>query len=133
MEQKPKLYLCGGLQSSGSSYISWCFLQRQDMNGYFDANNDILKDILPTIGQPHVWYKTTISCFRLTELIAYYEDAGWDVYPILVIRDVRKVWNSLVRKKYGKNGTTAEDPPLRLRFRRFKEDWQYFKEKKLPI
>src|SRR5581483_7930786 len=27
----------------------------------------------------------------------------------------------------------AEDPSLRLRFRRFKEDWQYFKEKKLPI
>lgn len=132
-EQKPKLFLCGGLQSSGSTFISWCFLQRKDMNGYFDANNDILTDISPKIGSPYVWYKTTLSCFRVSELVTYYEEAGWDVYPLLVIRDCRQVWNSLVKKKYGRDGTTAEDPPLRMRFRRFKEDWHYFREKNLPI
>lgn len=130
---KQKLFLCAGLQSSGSTFISWCFLQRQDMNGFFDANNDILTDISPNIGQPYVWYKTTISCFRMSELVTYYEEAGWDVQPILVIRDPRHVWNSLAKKKYGRNGTTAEDPPLRMRMRRFKEDWEYFQTRGWPI
>lgn len=130
---KPKLYLCGGLQSSGSTFISWCFLQRKDMNGFFDANNDILTELSPEIGTPLVWYKTTLSCFRMSELVSFYEDAGWEVFPLLIIRDCRQVWNSLVKKKYGRNGTTAEDPPLRMRFRRFKEDWEYFRLRSWPI
>jgi hypothetical protein len=93
------------------------------MNGYFDANNDILADISSHVGQPLAWYKTTIGSFRLTELVAHYQDAGWEVTPLLVVRDPRYVWSSLIKKKYGKNGTTAEDPPLRMRLRRFKEDW----------
>jgi hypothetical protein len=42
----------------------------------------------------------------------------------LVLRDLRTVWASLVKKEYGRNGITAEDPPLRLRVRRFIDDWR---------
>ena len=112
------LYLAAGLQSSGSTLVSWCFLQRPDMNGFLDADHDLLRDIPQDIGTPLAWFKMTISCFRLSEMAAHYEDAGWDVRPLLIVRDVRHVWNSLCRKPYGRNGTTAEDPPLRARMRR---------------
>ncbi len=131
-ERSRDLFLCGGTQSSGSTLISWCFLQRRDMNGFLDADNDLLIDI-PDIGQPHTWYKTTISCFRVSELASHYQDAGWRVHPILVARDVRHVWASLCQKPYGRNGITAEDPPLRTRLRRFKEDWELFRRNGWPV
>jgi len=37
---------------------------------------------------------------------------------------LRAVWASLRNKSYGRNGITAEDPPLRLRIRRFIDDWR---------
>jgi hypothetical protein len=120
------LFLCGGTQSSGSTLVSWCFLQRADMNGVLDADNDLLPSIDPRIGTPLAWYKTTISAFRLSELVAHYEDLGWEVRPLLVVRDLRYVWSSLLAKPYAANGITAEDPPLRLRLRRFVEDWEHF-------
>ena len=49
------------------------------------------------------------------------------------MRDVRDTWASLLVKPYGVNGFTAEDPPLRLRFRRFKEDWELFQARDWPI
>lgn len=127
------LYLCGGTQSSGSTLISWCFLQRSDMDGILDADNDLLANIPFQWGRPNTWYKTTISCFRMSELMAHFEDAGWRVHPLLVVRDVRQVWSSLCRKPYGRNGITAEDPPLRLRLRRFKEDWELFRRRGWPM
>jgi hypothetical protein len=127
------LYVAAGLQSSGSTLLSWCFLQRQDMNGYLDANNDRLADIPADVGAPFVWYKTTICCFRLSDIVSHYQDMGWQVRPLLLIRDVRFVWDSLVRKPYGRNGTTAEDPPLRVRLRRFKDDWEHFRRMRWPI
>jgi hypothetical protein len=48
---------------------------------------------------------------------------------MLVVRDVRSVFNSLVGKHYGSNGTTAEEPPLRMRLRRFKEDWEMYRDR----
>ena len=119
-----RLYLCAGTQSSGSTLVSWCFLQRPDMDGILDADNDYLPKLPPGLGRPLAWYKTTISSFRLTELAAGFRDQGWDVRPMLIARDVRAVWASIVRKSYVRNGITAEDPPIRLRLRRFKEDWQ---------
>jgi hypothetical protein len=132
-DRNRKLYVCGGTQSSGSTLISWCFLQRHDMDGILDADNDLLAEIPATWGRPNTWYKTTISCFRMTELIAHYQDAGWSVHPLLVVRDVRQVWSSLCKKSYGRNGITAEDPPLRLRLRRFKEDWEQFRRSGWPM
>lgn len=118
------LILCGGLQSSGTTLISYCFLQRGDTDGVLDADNDLLPALDPKLARPFAWYKTTISSFRLCEIAQHYRDAGWDVRPLLVLRDLRSVWASLRKKSYGRNGITAEDPPLRLRVRRFVEDWR---------
>lgn len=79
------------------------------------------------------WYKNTIAVFRATDYIKYLEDFGYEVSPFLVVRDVREVWASLTEKGFGRNGTTAEDPPLRLRFRRFLRDWRHFRNEGLPI
>ena len=127
------LYLCAGLQSGGTTLISWCFLQRGDMDGILDANNDMFADISPALKSPHAWIKTTIGSFRTSEQIAYFQDLGWTVRPLLVCRDVRAAYASLRTKRYGSNGTTAEDPPLRLRFRRFREDWELFHANGWPI
>ncbi len=129
----PRLFLCAGLQCSGSTLISWCFLQRHDMDGVLDAEYDLLPRLEPSLGRPLVWCKTTIGSFRFCELIAHYEDEGWEVSPLLVLRDIRDTWASLAVKPYGMNGFTAEDPPLRLRFRRFKDDWEIFRAKGWPI
>jgi hypothetical protein len=118
------LILCAGLQSSGTTLISYCFLQRSDTDGVLDAEYDLLPAIDSRLARPYAWYKTTISCFRLSEIARHYRDAGWDVRPLLVTRDLRAVWASLRKKAYGRNGITAEDPPLRMRVRRFIEDWR---------
>ncbi|MCS7047067.1 MAG: sulfotransferase [Gemmataceae bacterium] len=131
-QQRP-LYFCVGPQSSGSTLISWCFLQRRDMDGILDADNDIFAEVPRQLRAPLPWIKTTISSFRFCEQLAYYQDAGWTVHPLLVCRDVRAVYASLRTKSYGRNGTTAEDPPLRLRLRRFREDWELFRAKGWPI
>lgn len=118
------LILCAGLQSSGTTLVSYCFLQRADTDGVLDADNDLLPAIDPGLARPLAWYKTTIGCFRLSEIAQHYRDEGWDVRTLLVLRDLRAVWASLRGKPYGRNGITAEDPPLRLRVRRFFEDWR---------
>ncbi|WP_456375561.1 hypothetical protein [Thiolapillus sp.] len=121
------------MQSSGSTLLSWCFLQRPDMNGTLDGDTDLIP--LPPRGldAPLLWYKTTISCFTLAEQIALLEDEGYAVKPLLVVRDVRAVWMSLMKKPYGRNGVTAEDPPLRLRFRRFLRSWEDARERGIPV
>jgi hypothetical protein len=103
------------------------------MDGVLDGEYDLLPRIAPNLGRPLTWCKTTISSFRLSELTRHYEDEGWTVSPLLIVRDVRDTWASLLVKPYGMNGFTAEDPPLRLRFRRFKEDWELFHAKGWPI
>jgi hypothetical protein len=132
-ESSPNLFLCAGLQSCGSTVASWCFLQRHDMNGVLDGECDLLPHIDLNLGTPNTWYKTTISSFRLSELMCHYQDSGWRVHPLLVVRDVRNVWSSLLTKPYGVNGFSAEDPPLRMRFRRFKDDWELFRARDWPI
>jgi len=127
------LYLCAGAQSSGSTLISWCFLQRPDMDGILDARFDHLPDLPRTLSAPLPWVKFTIACFRFSEVQAHFEDEGFEVRPLLAVRDARSVFNSLIKKKYGRNGTTADDPPIRLRLRRFREDWQLFRQHQWPI
>src|SRR5271165_5083146 len=129
---KRTLFLGSGLQSSGTTLISWCFLQRGDMDGILDANSETFAE-LPDLLSPYTWLKSTIVSFRLQEQIAHFEDMGWTVKPLLVCRDVRSAYASLRTKEYGRNGTTADDPPLRLRLRRFREDWELFHHKGWPI
>jgi hypothetical protein len=126
------LYLCGAPQSSGSSLISWCFLQRGDTDGVLDARNDLLPE-MPPVRTPNAWCKFTISSFRLLDAAKHLEDNGWQVRPLLVLRDPRAVFNSLITKPYGRNGITAEDPPLRLRLRRVHRDWQSARELGWPV
>jgi hypothetical protein len=108
-------------------------LQRPDVDGVLDGDSDVLMQLSPDLGCPIAWYKTTISCFRTSELIDHYAAQGWDVTPMLVARDVRAVWSSIAKKHYVRNGITAEDPPWRLRVRRFKEDFELFAACNWPI
>jgi hypothetical protein len=127
----PPLFLCAGLQSSGSTLVSWCFLQRGDMDGVLDARFDIVP-VMPKV-KNLAWCKFTIATFRFSEVMAHFQDQGWTIKPLLVVRDIRAIFNSLIKKDYGLNGTTAEDPPLRMRLRRFHEDWQMFRDNNWPI
>ncbi len=130
--KRPKLFLCAGLQSSGSTILSWCFLQRSDTAGILDLPSNGVQ-FLPYVSEKYAWVKMTISSFTLRELSAFFEDHGWNVSPVLIVRDLRSVYASLRKKEYGANGTTAADPPLRMRIRRFICEWEYFVDNKLPI
>lgn len=126
------LYLAAGLQSGGTTLVSWCFLQRADMDGVLDLPHDALQP-LPLVETPATWAKLTIACFRFHEVAEFYRWYGCEVRPLLVVRDVRRVYASLRKKWYGMDGTTAEDPPLRLRLSRFLEDWREFRANDWPI
>src|SRR5438105_10194924 len=103
------LYLCGGLQSSGSTLVSWCFLQRDDSDGVLDARFDALPQIPRPLDRPRAWCKFTVACFEFRDVQTSLEDEGWSVRPLLVVRDVRAVFNSLIQKPWGRNGITADD------------------------
>jgi hypothetical protein len=103
------------------------------MDGVLDARFDHLPAVPEKLSAPLPWVKFTVACFRFSEVMTHFEDEGYSVKPMLVVRDVRSVFNSLIQKKYGRNGITADDPPLRLRLRRFLEDWRMFREKNWPV
>jgi hypothetical protein len=104
------------------------------MDGILDARFDMIPILPARIAAPNLWCKFTIACFRFSEVRQFYLDSGWDVKSLLVVRDVRSVFNSLLNKaKYARNGITAEDPPIRLRLRRLKEDWKLFRDSGWPI
>lgn len=127
------LILAVGMQSSGSTLISWCFLQHSQIDGVMDGDGDIFPQIPPTITAEYIWFKTTISSFTLADLVAVAEDEGYLVKPVVIVRDPRAVWLSLAGKSYGRNGITVEDPSLRLRFRHFLSSWHYALKNEIPI
>ena len=127
-----ELILCSGLQSGGTTLVSWCFLQRPDMSGILDMSSDVIQ-LMPYLDTPLGWCKITTSCFRWDDVADFFRDQGWVIRPLLVVRDVREAYSSLRTKPYGLNGMTAEDPPLRLRFRRFLSDWEQFRANGWPI
>jgi len=102
------------------------------MDGVLDARFDMLPK-MPRIAAPLAWCKFTIACFRMSEVMEYFAAEGWEPRPLLVVRDVRSVFNSLITKTYGRNGTTADDPPIRLRLSRFLEDWELFQARGWPV
>lgn len=103
------------------------------MDGMLDARFDHLPQMPERLSAPLAWCKFTIACFRFSEVMDYFQAEGWEPRPLLVARDVRSVFNSLITKKYGRNGVTADDPPLRLRLSRFLEDWRLFRDRGWPI
>ena len=132
-KESKRLILCAGLQSSGTTLVSWCFLQRLDTNGVLDMPHDTLQVSFEKVEEPIVWCKMTIGAFRWLDVYETYCDLGWQPEPLLVVRDVRAAFSSLITKEYGFNGTTAEEPPLRMRFRRFLRDWELFRANGWPI
>jgi hypothetical protein len=128
-----RMILCAGLQSGGTTLVSWCFLQRRDTNGVLDTPSDLIQPRFERVREPIVWVKQTVASFRWLDLCETYRDLGWEPEPLLIVRDVRAAYSSLIRKSYGVNGTTAEDPPLRMRFRRFLRDWELFRAHGWPI
>src|SRR5436190_47103 len=132
-KESKRLILCAGLQSSGTTLVSWCFLQRLDTNGVLDMPHDTIQVAFEKIAEPIVWCKMTIGAFRWLDVCEAYGDLGWQPEPLLVVRDVRAAFSSLIKKEYGFNGTTAEEPPLRMRFRRFLRGWELFRANGWPI
>jgi hypothetical protein len=128
-----RMILCGGLQSGGTTLISWCFLQRRDTNGVLDMAHNIVHGGFAKVSEPIFWINMTIGAFRWLDVREHYRDRGWDPEPLLVVRDVRTTYDSLLTKSYGFNGLTAEEPPLRMRFRRFLLDWELFRANAWPI
>jgi hypothetical protein len=138
MEQAPdtknqRMIVCAGLQSGGTTLVSWYFLQRADTDGVLDMRNDCMSTSFERAKQPILWVKMTVGAFRCLDIYQAYTDLGWKPQPLLVVRDVRVAFDSLMVKAYGFNGTTAEEPPLRMRFRRFLSDWQHFRDNNWPI
>lgn len=116
------LILCGGMQSSGSTLVSMCFLQREDMDGVYDLDNPFIQQDFSRVFTHTVWVKMTIGSFRLRELADLYLAQGWSVCPLLVYRDPEEILASLITKWYGVNGCTGDDPPLYLRLSRYLSD-----------
>ncbi|HEY2945026.1 MAG TPA: hypothetical protein VGN09_21515 [Vicinamibacteria bacterium] len=128
-----RMILCGGMQSGGTTLVSWCILQRRDTNGVLDMPNDIVRVSFDRVAEPILWVKMTVGAFRWLDLLELYTDLGWRPEPLLIVRDTRMACASLTRKPYGANGTTGGDPPLRVRFRRFLSDWEVFRANGWPI
>lgn len=124
VERPRTLYLCGGMQSSGTTLVSMCFLQRDDMDGVYDMDNPFIQQDFSKVFTKRVWVKMTIGSFRLAELVNLYSAQGWDVRPILVIRNEGEILASLKNKWYGLDGCTGDDPPLLVRLLRYRHDIQ---------
>src|SRR5438094_9826269 len=85
-----RMILCAGLQSGGTTLVSWTFLQRRDTNGVLDMQNSIIHASFDRVVEPIVWVKMTIGAFRWLEVCDVYRDLGWNPQPLLVVRDVRQ-------------------------------------------
>lgn len=127
------LYLCAGMQSSGSTLVSWCFLQRHDLDGIFDMENALIHQDFSRVMTNPAWLKMTIGSFSLTEMVSLYEAQGWVVKPLLVQRDLSSTYRSLRDKPYGFDGATGDEPPLFIRIQRYLADLNAAHTKKWPI
>jgi predicted O-methyltransferase YrrM len=133
-DSRPRtLYLCGGMQSSGSTLISWCFLQRRDLDGVLDMDNALIQQDFSRIKTDSAWLKMTIGAFRLAELASLFAAQGWEVRPLLVKRNLQDVIESLHGKPYGFNGVTGEEPPILIRVERYLADLEAAKTRNWPI
>ncbi|NCP65365.1 MAG: sulfotransferase [Paraglaciecola sp.] len=128
-----KMILATGLQSGGTTLVSYAFLNHPQLDGILDMASDRIEVNFDKVKTPITWVKMTTIAFRWEEVAEVYKTLGYDVVPLLIVRNPFDAWASLKNKWYGLNGVTAEDPPLLLRFRRFFNDWQLFKDNAWPI
>ena len=127
-QTKKTIFFCSGMASGGTTLVSWCFLQRSEMDGALDvAGNRPIA--VPRVSTPYIWYKMCIRSFRWMEMAAIFEQWGYqDIRPLLVVRDVRAALASLEDKPYGRKSFAP-----RIRCLRFLEDWRLFKDKGWPM
>ncbi len=116
------LYLCGGMQSGGTTLVSMCFLQRADMDGVYDMENCLIQQDFSRVFTSKLWIKMTVGSFRLKEVADLFSAQGWEVHPILVCRSQIDAMTSLITKQYGIDGPSGDDPPLAIRLSRYRED-----------
>jgi hypothetical protein len=131
--KKQPLILATGLQSGGTTVVSHAFLKHSQVDGILDMASDKIEMNFARVTLPIVWVKMTSIAFRWEEVAEIYRLQGYEVYPLLIVRNPFDAWSSLKNKWYGLNSVTAEDPPLILRFRRFLQDWMLFTNKGWPI
>src|ERR1041385_5446163 len=93
-----RMILAAGLQSGGTTLISWCFLQRRDTDGVLDMENDVIEGLFDAAKKPVLWIKMTIGAFRWLDIADVYRDLGWNPAPLLIVRDVRVTYQSLMKK-----------------------------------
>lgn len=127
------MIICGGMQSSGSTLVSMCFLQRSDLDGVYDLDNPFIQQDFSRVFTSTAWVKMTIGSFRLRELVDFYTAQGWLVRPLLIYRDPEDIIASLVEKWYGLDGCTGDDPPLFIRLARYRADIEDAKSKGWPV
>ena len=127
------LYLWRDCRAAGPLCSRGAFYNERTWTGSWTRGSTCCPSCPRCADSARTWCKFTIACFRFTEVQRHFEDEGWTVRPLLVVRDVRAVFDSLIRKPWGRNGTTADDPPLRLRMRRFREDWESFRQNNWPV
>src|SRR5262249_29100148 len=90
-----RMILAAGLQSGGTTIVSWCFLQRRDTNGVLDMANESIHVSFGKVTEPIVWVKMTVGSFRWFDVSEVYRDLGWQPEPLLIVRDVRSAFSSL--------------------------------------
>ena len=77
---------------SGSTLVSMCFLQREDIDGVYDLDNPFIQQDFSHVFTSTVWVKMTIGAFRLRELAELSAAQGWSVRTLLVYRDLERSW-----------------------------------------
>src|SRR5438034_4600993 len=102
-KESKRLILCAGLQSSGTTLVSRCFLQRADTNGVLDMPHDTIQVAFEKVAEPIVWCKMTIGAFRWLDVYETYCDLGWQPEPLLGVRDVAAAFSLLLKTEYGFN------------------------------
>ncbi len=127
------MILATGLQSGGTTVVSGAFLKHPDLDGILDMASDRIDTNLRLVNSPVTWVKMTTISFTWREVAEIYQMQGYDIHPLMIVRNPYDVWASLKTKWYGINSVTAEDPPLVLRFRRFLSDWNWFRKQNKTI
>lgn len=113
------LRLLIGLQSGGSSLLSYCICRHSKVQGVFDGFHDRLISVNFLEANSINFIKFTCASYSPSEVISYYESAGYAVSAVILTRSLDEVYQSLKTKPYGYSSVYSDFPPLFIRFLRF--------------